>query len=85
MLGIRNVPLKMFRRWFKAESSRNGMHVEIINRMMGHKGEISASYELRFADIDEFVEEYVENIESATLLGNRLEIEILLIHLYFLM
>lgn len=84
MLGIRNVTPKMFHRWFKTELSRNGVDVEIINRMMGHKGEISASYELRFADIDEFAEEYMENIESATLLGNRLEIEILLIHLYFL-
>jgi integrase len=69
-LGIQNVTPKSFRKWFNSELKRNGVDHEIVERMMGHKGEISMKYKEIFEDQEEFTEIYVENIESFTLLGN---------------
>lgn len=69
-LELNNITPKSFRRWFKSELRRNGIEREVIERMMGHKTQVSAKYEEMFKDIDEFVSEYIENIEPITSLGN---------------
>ena len=69
-LDLNNITPKSFRRWFKSELRRSGIDREIIERMMGHKTQVSAKYEEMFEDIDEFVNEYIENIEPITSLGN---------------
>ncbi len=69
-LDIVNVTPKSFRRWFNTELKRNRVDFEVVERMMGHKVGVSMKYQELFDDIDAFVEEYVENIEPFTLLGN---------------
>lgn len=69
-LNINNVTPKSFRRWFKTELSKRGVKVIFIKRMMGKAIDGEAEYEGNFDDPDEFVNEYVENIEQFTLLGN---------------
>lgn len=69
-LNINNVTSKSFRRWFKTELSKRGVKVLFIKRMMGQAVDVEAEYEGVFDDQDEFVKEYIENIEFFTLLGN---------------
>ena len=69
-LELNNITPKSFRRWFNSELRRNGIEREVIERMMGHKTQVSAKYEEMFKDIEEFVSEYIENIEPITSLGN---------------
>ena len=69
-LNINNVTPKSLRRWFKTELSKRGVKVLFIKRMMGQAIDVEGEYEGTFDDPDEFVNEYVENIEQFTLLGN---------------
>jgi integrase len=69
-LGIKNITPKSFRRWFNTELKRNRVDFEIVERMMGHKTQVSHKYQEVFDDIDSFLELYVEEIEAFTLLGN---------------
>lgn len=69
-LEIVNITPKSFRRWFNTELKKNRVDFEIVERMMGHKFGVSMKYQEIFDDPEAFVEEYVENIEPFTLLGN---------------
>ena len=69
-LELNNITSKSFRRWFNTELKRNGIDYEVVERLMGHKFGVSMKYQEMFDDQEAFVEEYSENIEAITLLGN---------------
>lgn len=83
-LGFKNITPKRLRDWFRSQLRRNGITEEIIKRMMGHKCDISASYEQMFEESEEFAKFYAidKDIDAITSLGNgnkkvvRLESEI---------
>lgn len=69
-LNLQNITPKSFRRWFKSELGRNSIQRDIVERMMGHKTQVSASYEETVFDPEELLNLYAEELESITLLGN---------------
>lgn len=69
-LNLKNITPKQFRHWFNSELKRNGIDFEIVERMMGHKTQISQKYFDLFKDEEGFVKYYMENIEIYTVLGN---------------
>ena len=69
-LGLKNITPKSVRRYFSTILKRNKIEHEIVERMMGHKFNVSMHYETLFNDIEEFAKYYSEKIEILTLLGN---------------
>lgn len=69
-LGIKNITPTYFRHWFNSTLKSNGIKHEIVERMMGHAGEISMDYEQIFNDDYEFAELYSKKINHLTILGN---------------
>lgn len=69
-LNLKNITPKSFRRWFNTELKRNGIDIELVERMMGHKFGISLTYQNILDDQDEFTKLYANEIEHITLLGD---------------
>lgn len=72
-LGVKNITPKQLRVWFSSESKskiEKPQDDEIIERMMGHIGNVSKYYQNLFTNPKRFAEYYKKNIEFSTLLGN---------------
>lgn len=71
-LGYNNITPKRLRDWFRTQLRRNAITEEIIKRMMGHKCDISASYDQMFEESEEFAKFYAidKDIDAITSLGN---------------
>lgn len=71
-LGYKNITPKRLRDWFRTQLRRNGITEEIIKRMMGHKCDISVSYDQMFEESEEFAKFYAidKDIDAITSLGN---------------
>ena len=71
-LDIKNLTPKSIRRWFNTILTNGGINFQVIERLLGHKIDISkgtAYYDI-LNDEYRFAKEYSEKIESLTLLGN---------------
>ncbi len=71
-LDIKNLTPKSLRRWFNTILTNGGINFQVIERLLGHKIDISkgtAYYDI-LNDEYRFAKEYSEKIESLTLLGN---------------
>lgn len=71
MLGIKNLTPKSLRRYFN-HVGKKLLHAdsEIIERMMGHVGSISAKYQPYFDYPDDLAKLYSKQLDSALCLGN---------------
>jgi len=71
-LDIKNITPKSLRRFFNTNLKRGKIDYEIIERMMGHKVDISkgSAYDEILSDSYKLAKFYSEKIEAITLLGN---------------
>jgi len=69
-LNVQNITPKRFRSHFSTILKRGKIEHDIVERLMGHSGEVSKHYVDLFNDSEEFAEFFSENIEPIVCLGN---------------